>query len=77
MKYLERLGAVIRDRRLAVGLSQTELGRSAGAHRTYISDIERGRRNLTVSVLSRIGACLNMPTYELMRMAEVRKSAGV
>ena len=70
MKFLVRLGAVIQDRRVQRGLSQQELGDCAGLHRTYISDVERGRRNMTVLVLTRIADCLDVRVEKLLRSAE-------
>jgi transcriptional regulator with XRE-family HTH domain len=45
---LVAMGKFIRQRRIAMGLSQEELAARAGLHRTYISDVERGIRNLTI-----------------------------
>ncbi|MBX9722312.1 MAG: helix-turn-helix domain-containing protein [Candidatus Obscuribacterales bacterium] len=48
---LVALGKYIRQKRVALGMSQEDLADKAGLHRTYVSDVERGIRNLT------IGAC--------------------
>lgn len=45
---LVALGKFIRRKRQALGLSQEELADRAGLHRTYVSDVERGIRNLTI-----------------------------
>ncbi len=45
---LVELGKFIRQRRVALGMSQEELAGRAGLHRTYVSDVERGIRNLTI-----------------------------
>lgn len=45
---LVSLGKFIRQKRMSLGLSQEELADRAGLHRTYISDVERGIRNLTI-----------------------------
>ncbi len=39
-------------------ISQQDLALEAGVHRTYISDIERGSRNLTVLTFNRIAQAL-------------------
>ena len=44
-KELERLGDAIRRRRFALKYSQVRLAAVCGFHRTYISLVERGRRN--------------------------------
>ena len=43
-----RFGQRVRERRLAVGLSQEALADRCGLDRTYISGIERGRRNVSL-----------------------------
>ncbi len=59
MDVAKRLGARIQKLRLEKGLSQEELAFEAGLHRTYISHIERGSRNITVTI-SRIDSLLLM-----------------
>ena len=44
----ERFGNVVRSRRGELGLTQEELAGRAGLHRAYISDIERGSRNVSL-----------------------------
>jgi transcriptional regulator with XRE-family HTH domain len=56
--WLVALGESIRSRRTVVQMSQQELAFDAGVHRTYISDIERGSRNLTVLTFNRIAQAL-------------------
>lgn len=48
---LVALGRFIRQRRIALNLSQEELAERAGLHRTYVSDVERGIRNLTIGAV--------------------------
>ncbi|HEY9681967.1 MAG TPA: helix-turn-helix transcriptional regulator [Oculatellaceae cyanobacterium] len=68
--FLGGLGDVVRERRLALNLSQEELANKAGVHRTYLSDIERGARNITVTVLARIADALEVKVSRLFRLAE-------
>ncbi|SLJ81161.1 putative transcriptional regulator [Mycobacteroides abscessus subsp. abscessus] len=55
---LERLGAKIKARREKLGLSQGVLAERAEVHRTYVNQVENGRRNITVGLLARISAAL-------------------
>jgi len=72
---LEELGDVVRKRRLALELSQGELADRAGVHRTYLSDIERGSRNVTVTVLARIAEALELKVSTLFRLTEQNNQA--
>lgn len=51
---LRALGELIRARRVAAGLTQAELGRKAGIVGKYVSEIERGNRDVPFSTLRRI-----------------------
>ena len=66
---LNALGAVIRQRREAVGLSQEELGGLSSLHRTYIGSVERGERNLTLRCLIQIAAALQLTPHEILDRA--------
>lgn len=66
------LGQVIREVRVAAGLTQEELAERSGLHWTYVSQIETGKRNLSVSVLRRIGHALDVPASRLLAEAETR-----
>jgi transcriptional regulator with XRE-family HTH domain len=66
---LRRLGAEIRARREALGLSQEELGHLSGLHRTYVGSVERAERNLTLSCLIRVAQALQLAAHELLARA--------
>jgi transcriptional regulator with XRE-family HTH domain len=68
------LGDILYERRIQRGLTQQELAESADIQRTYISDIERGRRNVTVFVLTRISLALGITLGQLFKLAELRVS---
>jgi transcriptional regulator with XRE-family HTH domain len=72
MNDMRVLGDILYERRIARGLTQQELAEAAGIQRTYISDIERGRRNVTVFVLTRIAVALGTTLGQLFRSAENR-----
>ncbi|MBX9688731.1 MAG: helix-turn-helix domain-containing protein [Candidatus Obscuribacterales bacterium] len=69
---LAALGRVIRERRVALGLSQGELAEKAGLHRTYVSDIERGIRNLTVGALCFLANGLDTKMKDLIDQMELQ-----
>lgn len=61
-----RLGRNIRRLRKERGLSQEALGDEAGIDRTYVSGVERGVRNPTITVLERFARALGVPPGELL-----------
>ena len=69
-ELLAGLGAVVSERRKDLGMSQEELGQACGLHRTYISDIEHGKRNFTMGVLYAVAGPLNVTASELLDLAE-------
>lgn len=57
---LKNFGEKIRTLRKIKGWSQEELAFQAGLDRTYISGIERGRRNISLINIHRIAQALNV-----------------
>ena len=66
----ERFGFAVKDRREALGLTQEEFAERAGIHRTYLSDVERGTRNLSLINIERVAEALAMKLSELFRAVE-------
>ena len=62
-----RVGLNLQALRRARGLSQEELAHRASMHQTYLSGIERGRRNPSVLVLGRLSEALGADLEELTR----------
>lgn len=62
---LVALGQVVRSLRIARGLTQEGLAEASGLHPRYVSDVERGRRNIGFLNLERLGAVLagDMATF--------------
>ena len=52
----ERFGFAVKARREEIGLTQEDLAEKAGIHRTYLSDVERGGRNLSLVNIERLAA---------------------
>ena len=67
----ERFGFAVKTRREELQLTQEDLADKAGIHRTYLSDVERGSRNLSLINIERLAAALSMPLSELFRLVEV------
>lgn len=63
---LSALGETIVRKRVAVDLSQQELAKIAGVHRSYMSDVERGLRNITLATLESIAGALKVSSAELL-----------
>jgi PAS domain S-box-containing protein len=68
---MSRLSRTIQRRREFLDITQEELSTRTGLHRTYISDIERGARNLSLKNLSRLATALELPASTLIRMTEI------
>lgn len=56
----KQFGAAVRLRRDHLGISQEELAGRAGLHRTYISDVERGARNVSLESIRRLAEALEI-----------------
>ena len=67
MDLRERVGLNVRAIRLQRGFSQEELAARSAVHQTYLSGVERGKRNATVLVLGRIASALAVDVRELFR----------
>jgi transcriptional regulator with XRE-family HTH domain len=69
-KLTTKLGRKIHQKRVELGLSQEQLSERVSLHRTYISEIERGVRNISMQSLSNIAGGLGMSAWELVRDCE-------
>lgn len=67
MDVKKRLGTNLRRLREAKGLSQEAFAFEAGIHRTYVSDIERGARNPTITVVENLANALGVTASDLLR----------
>lgn len=60
------LGIIVREHRERLHLSQEKLAERAGVHRTYVSDIEAGNRNVAVVNIVKLAFALNVTPSELL-----------
>lgn len=58
-----------------LGISQEELAGRAGLHRTYVSDIERGARNVSLESISKLSRALEVSVATLFAQSEKTGSA--
>lgn len=63
------LGAAVKSERSALGISQEELAQRAGLHRTYVSDLERGKRNPSVASVEKLAQALQISVLKLFDRA--------
>jgi transcriptional regulator with XRE-family HTH domain len=66
-----QFGIAVRRRRSELRISQEELASRADLHRTYIADIERGTRNVSLLNIEKIAKGLGLRNSDLMRSAEL------
>ncbi|WP_296084519.1 helix-turn-helix transcriptional regulator [uncultured Agrobacterium sp.] len=66
MEIRERLAKNLRQLRQDKGWSQEAFADEAGLHRTYISDLERGARNPTITVVDKLANALGVKPGRLL-----------
>ena len=65
MKLREAVGEALRRRRLAQGRTLREVAEAAGVSLTYLSEVERGRKEASSEVLEAVCAALRLGLAEL------------
>jgi CheY-like chemotaxis protein len=63
------LGNAIKEQRSAMGISQEELAARAGLHRTYVSEVERGERNPSITSIEKLAQALKVSFTTLFERA--------
>lgn len=53
-------GKAVKEQRYELGISQEELADRSGLHRTYISDVERGARNISLESIEKLARALEL-----------------
>jgi DNA-binding XRE family transcriptional regulator len=66
MDVRNRLAKNVRLLRRRKGWSQEAFAEEAGLHRTYISDLERGSRNPTITVVDKLATALGVTVGQLL-----------
>ena len=66
MDINEVFGKKVLERRLSLKISQETLANMADIDRTYLPDIEKGKRNVSLRVADKIAKALNVSLKELL-----------
>lgn len=69
----EKFGKNISRLRKLNAISQEELAELSGLHRTYISDMERGRRNVALENIEKVANALGQDIKELFDFDQDKK----
>lgn len=70
MNYQEKVGSAIIRLRKAMSISQEKLAFEAKIDRRYMSDIENGKRNVSLDILSRIADYFDLPLSDFFARVE-------
>lgn len=72
MNIIEVFSSNVRFYCMKLKLSQEALAEKANLHRTYISDIERGQRNVSLENIYNIAVALEIEPYMLLQKTDER-----
>jgi transcriptional regulator with XRE-family HTH domain len=68
MEFLkEQIGKRISDLRKDKGFSQEKLAGLADIDRTYVCDIEKGGRNISITILKKVSEALGVSMSKLLK----------
>ncbi|MGI4738429.1 MAG: helix-turn-helix domain-containing protein [Janthinobacterium lividum] len=67
---IKAFGLVVRQMRKAQGLSQEALADEAHLDRTFISQLETGSKQATLTTIFRLAAALRIEASDLLRLVE-------
>ncbi|WP_315439242.1 helix-turn-helix transcriptional regulator [uncultured Selenomonas sp.] len=73
-KIFIRYGQIVRELRLSKNISQETLADLCGLHRTYISDVELGKRNVSLENIEKIAKALGVSLTKLFERIEKNAS---
>lgn len=75
MDVAKAFGIVLRDMRIEAGMTQEQLGLEADLRRTFVSLLELGQQQPTLTTLIKLAHALKCPAHEIV--AKFEKSAQI
>lgn len=69
-EVLRHIGESVLMKRRRLGLSQEQLAADAGLRASYVSDIERGKRNFSVMTLLKIAQALSTSPDKVLNLPD-------
>lgn len=75
-KLIINIGITITEFRNKRKISQETLAEKSGIHRTYLSEVEGGKRNPTISVLNKIIVALEVSMTDFFERVEDKEKNG-
>lgn len=73
MNIKDKVGQRIKELRNELGLSQEALANKAEVDRTYVTDVENGRRNISVELLEKLIIALGVSFQEFFTSNQFNK----
>ena len=73
MDIKQKVGERVRELRKQLSLSQEALAYKAEVDRTYMTDVENGRRNVSLEILEKIVGALEVSFTEFFNSKEFKK----
>ena len=70
MSLKKNIGIVLRNLRAQKGISQEKLALETGIGRRYMSDIENGRRNVSLEIIEKLADYFEIKPSELVEKIE-------
>ena len=68
-----KIGQRIKELRKQLGLSQESLAYKSEVDRTYVTDVENGRRNVSIEILEKLIKSLDVSVTEFFNAKEFKK----
>ena len=72
----KRLGISVKNWRTQLAIPQDELARRSGFHRSYISDVERGARNVSLKGIEKLSEALGISIQTLFADVDSKSASG-
>lgn len=63
----KKFGFALRKQRISLGMTQLELSQKSGINRSYISEVERGKENISLDRADILSRCVQSNLSELLK----------